>query len=49
MFTIPSIATDPTLSAVATLKICLGGKAQALHRDDWIWQQRHSAGIPGTI
>ena len=35
------LATDPILSAAATLDICPGVKAQGLHRDDFIWQQTH--------
>ena len=35
------LATNPILSASATLDISPGVKAQGLHRDDWIWQQAH--------
>ena len=37
-----TLATDPILSAAATLDICPGVKAQPLHRDDFIWQQTHA-------
>ncbi|KAL8658897.1 MAG: hypothetical protein Q9202_007382 [Teloschistes flavicans] len=35
------LATNPILSAAATLDIGPGAKAQDLHRDDFIWQQIH--------
>ncbi|KAI9652603.1 MAG: hypothetical protein M1831_006707 [Alyxoria varia] len=37
------IATDPILSAANTLDILPGAGAQALHRDDFIWQQKHES------
>ena len=37
------IETNAILSAAATLDIGPGVKAQALHRDDFIWQQTHTA------
>ncbi|KAL8764274.1 MAG: hypothetical protein Q9194_007133 [Teloschistes cf. exilis] len=37
-----NLATNPILSAAATLDIGPGAKAQDLHRDDFIWQQTHS-------
>ncbi|KAK3172576.1 hypothetical protein OEA41_005900 [Lepraria neglecta] len=36
-----NLATDPILSAAATLDIGPGVKAQGLHRDDFIWQKTH--------
>jgi ectoine hydroxylase-related dioxygenase (phytanoyl-CoA dioxygenase family) len=38
-----TITTDPILSASSTLDIGPGMSAQSLHRDDFIWQQRHTA------
>ncbi len=35
------MGTDPILSAASTLDIGPGVKAQDLHRDDFIWQQKH--------
>ena len=37
------IETDAILSSAATLDIGPGVKAQDLHRDDFIWQQTHTA------
>lgn len=37
------MATDAILSAATTLDVGPGVKQQDLHRDDYIWQQTHSA------
>lgn len=37
------IETDAILSSAATLDIGPGVRAQDLHRDDFIWQQTHTA------
>ncbi|KAG9241335.1 hypothetical protein BJ878DRAFT_521215 [Calycina marina] len=37
------VTTGPILSASSTLDIMPGESAQKLHRDDFIWQQTHSA------
>ena len=38
-----SLETDPILSAANTLDILPGAEAQGLHRDDFIWQQKHES------
>ena len=39
------LETDAILSVAATLDIGPGVKAQDLHRDDFIWQQTHTAKV----